>query len=239
MPPLHTIKSEELIRYQIVDWDPNNPHHPHYLAGHILIKSLFQRNYYYWIACSNPLPKVVGKKAPPSIFINSPTASSAPGAGQSSSTSSLDESRFTENLDGQHEPRSPSLAVPVASDPAPSGQYQVSNNVQTPNPFPSHTLPVSAPSNSSLPSPSPNIHTSPFNSSPPTPASSPASNLPGSQKKRTLNSKQQRGRNVRAEFGRATLNADGKPAGVEKAVEGFFNLGAMSWHFRNPDEGGK
>ncbi|KAG4439481.1 hypothetical protein IFR05_005017 [Cadophora sp. M221] len=238
LPPLHTIKSEELIRYQIVDWDPNNPYHPHYLEGRILIKSLFQRNYYYWISCSNPLPKAAENKAPPPIFINSPTALSAPAASQSSVTSSLANSNLAESQDGQHGQRSLSLTVPMSRVPIPSGHHHFGNNVQTPTSISSYTHPVSTPSNSPLASTSPNINSSPPTSSAPTSVPSPASNLPGSQKKRTMKSKQQQGRNVRAEFGRATLNADGKPSGVEKPAEGFFNLGAMSWHFRNVDEGG-
>ncbi|KAH7314133.1 hypothetical protein BKA65DRAFT_483771 [Rhexocercosporidium sp. MPI-PUGE-AT-0058] len=216
LPPLNTIKPEELIRYQIVDWDANNPHHPRYLAGHLLVKSLFRRDHYYWIGCSNPLPKEIGKKAPPPIYFNSP-ASSTPAA--ATATSSLPTySSFAKRNDELDGHKSSSLTVPILSNQAPvmTGHHHLGTNI-------------------------PNIHSSLLTSSsfatPASSASSATDNLPTHQKKRPMTSKQHEGRNVRATFGTATLKADGKPVGVEKAAEGYLNLGAMGWHFRNLKEG--
>ncbi|KAH7391439.1 hypothetical protein BKA64DRAFT_103646 [Cadophora sp. MPI-SDFR-AT-0126] len=254
LPPLHTIKPEELIRYQIVDWDANNPHHPRYLAGHILIKSLFRRNHYYWIACSNPLPKDNTKKAPPTITVSPPASAPTPtlSAAQSSDSSDFEATTTRPGIQEQQTvipPASPSNTTTVVdSTPAKNDVPVIGKNTGSDSPSgiynttPPDTIPVRpivAASSSADP-----IHHlsfgSPTTSSSvnnqnerPNESSSPASppSASASSKKRNLTSKEQEGRNVRPGPTKSPLKVDGY---AEKPADGWLNLGTFSWHYQSP-----
>lgn len=244
-----------VIRYQIVDWDPNNPHHPRYLAGHILIKSLFRRNHYYWIACSNPLPKDNTKKAPPAITFSPPTSapSSALVMVQPTNSSSLFESNFEKAqplAQGQHAASvsSPTLSHPSNLAPAENNLPTIGMNSGSkspsdinyahshPLPTRSNVSPLSLPpadrsfGSSATASPSTDQNARPDEYS--SPVSSP--DVPRSQKKRTSNSNAQKGRNVRQEQSRHCVQVEGR---VEKPAEGWLNLGTFSWHYGGSSDG--
>ncbi|PVH83389.1 hypothetical protein DL98DRAFT_513276 [Cadophora sp. DSE1049] len=255
LPPLHTIKPEELIRYQIVDWDPNNPHHPRYLAGHILIKSLFRRNHYYWIACSNPLPKDNTKKAPPSITVSLPSSAPLPtlAATESSNSSSLSGSNVTSTRADPQEQQTRNLPASSSNTATAMGSAPAATNLPIDGmdigsesssvidytrpdsipirPFVASSSPPDPMHHESLGSPTPALPLHNQNESS-NEASSPVSSpsVPASRKKRNMNSKEQEGRNVRPEPSRPPLKADGC---AEKPADGWLNLGTFSWHYRS------
>ncbi|CZS92107.1 uncharacterized protein RAG0_02612 [Rhynchosporium agropyri] len=205
MPPLHTIKPEEIIRYQIVDWDRNNPHHPRYLAGCVLLRSLFRRDYYYWVGCSSPLPKEDGKKDPPAIYFNSPTTSSSAAF---SSTRSLPSSQNQAENDASVSTE----ANKENQNPNLYSRAETNNNHDHPT-VPSQSRGTFAPthpqtSSSSIDSPStaPSVSLSP----------------PSSKLKRVLHSEQQEGRNIRR-YDRASMKSCGRQAGTGPSVEAYHN----------------
>ncbi|KAK0118194.1 hypothetical protein ONS95_012498 [Cadophora gregata] len=258
LPPLHTIKSEELVRYQIVDWDPNNPHHPRYLAGHILIKSLFRRDHYYWIACSNPLPKDKTKNAPPIITVSPPASAPTPAlsAAPPSTSSSMPSSNFASPRADPQEQQTKSFAASASTIDSVSSPYPAMKTVATIPPPGSPadknytdpgTIPIKTSICSSPSAPEPG-HPSFRSHNPPSSlsnqngsandcsstASSP--DVPTSQKKRKLKATEQKGRNVRPDPSGPPLKADGWPVGVEKPADGWANLGTFSWHYWGSSE---
>ena len=245
-----------MIRYQIVDWDPNNPHHPRYLAGHLLIKSLFRRNHYYWIACSNPLPKDSTKKAPPSITVSPPSSAPVPATmmGQPASSLPILESDFDlaqPNAQGQHAPSASSSRSKHVTDPDPTEtelpdfgmnpgsdsptmiRYTQSSPVPTRTSTSALSLPPIHPSSAGSQVPA---STFTDQNELPNEYSSPVSSpdVPTSQKKRTSKSNAQKGRNVRQEQSRPCAQVEGR---AEKPAEGWLNLGTFSWHYGGAGDG--
>ncbi|KAL2061834.1 hypothetical protein VTL71DRAFT_7212 [Oculimacula yallundae] len=82
--PIHRSKILPAANINTITRDPNNPHHPaRWMKDAVLIKSIWQRNHYYWMPLRNPLPKETSDPNNPKISFTVMTSESeATGATQ-------------------------------------------------------------------------------------------------------------------------------------------------------------